>query len=191
MTSTELERRIREQLQAAGLLQALDEHRSQFLEFPDGFFVEIVLNDGSKLADTERIVREVRESLKNGEGDVDAIVRSIWAVENIGDPHPAVSISGGIKTAWNFPATLVSGGRRTEVEVEVTMSAIDAIKHQVKEAAEKVDEKAVMKEIVKEFLKLQLSFGGESYWDPIRTPKQELNDAALLYLRVHSPVGQH
>jgi hypothetical protein len=39
MTSTELERRIREKLEAAGLLRLLDEHKSQFLEFPDGFLL--------------------------------------------------------------------------------------------------------------------------------------------------------
>ena len=60
MTSTELERVVREKLKAAGLSEAIDEHGSQFLEFPDGLFAELVLNDGSKLVDVERVARELR-----------------------------------------------------------------------------------------------------------------------------------
>jgi hypothetical protein len=190
MTSTELERRIRGELVVAGLVQLLDESKSQFLEFPDGLFAEVVFSDGSRLVEAERILRELRESLKNQGIELEAIVRCTWVVQNVGDPRPAISVSGGIRAAWNFPATLISGRATTEVEVDVTLLAIDAIKRKLKESSEQVEEKAAMKEVVKEFIKLQLSFGGESYWDPIRYPKQELNDAALLYLFGHSAVGK-
>jgi hypothetical protein len=190
MTASELEKAIREQLEKDGLWQLVDQRKSQFLEFPDGLFAEIVLGDGSELAAAESVVRELRESLEKQGIELDAIVRSTWTVQNVGDPRPAISVTGGIRAAWSFPATLVSGDLTKEIEVDVTMLAVDAIKRKVKESVENVDEKAAMKEVVKEFLKLELSFGGESYWDPMRYPKQELNDSALLYLFGHSPVGQ-
>jgi hypothetical protein len=191
MTSTELERRIREKLEAGGLLQALDEHKSQFLEFPDGFFAELVLGDGSKLAEVDRIARELRELLRTQGLELDVIVRSIWAVQSVGEPGAKISVSGGFRAALTFPVILVSGDARVEVEVNVTFQALEEIKRKVAEGSlEPRDEKAAMKEVIKEFLKLQLSFGGESYWDPIRYPQQELNDSALLYLFGHSLVGK-
>jgi hypothetical protein len=188
MTATELEMVIREELAKAGLWELVNQRKSQFLEFPDGLFAEIVLGDGSRLTDVERVGRGVRESLSKRGIEVDVIVRSIWAVQSVGDARLA---SGVFRGAWSFPAILASGGLTTDVEVEVTLLAVDEIKRKLKVSTEPVDESAGIKEVVKEFLKLQLSFGGESYWDPIRNPKQELNDSALLYLFGHSPVGQH
>jgi hypothetical protein len=191
MTSTELEKQIRQRLQAAGLLSALDEHKSQFLEFPEGFFVELVLNDGARLVDVEGIVRELNESLRKQGVELNSIVRANWVVETIGNPGPAVSVSGGIRSAWAFPVTLVSGSAKTDVEIDVTQLAIQEIKGKVADGSlGAMDEKLAMQEIVREFLKLHLSLGGESYWDPIRYPKQDLNDSALLYLWMHNPVGK-
>ncbi len=187
MTATELESVIRGQLAKAGLWELIDQRKSQFLEFPDGLFAELVLDDGSKLVDVERVAREVQDSLDKQGVDLDVIVRSIWAVQSVGNARLAKGVFRG---AWNFPAMLVSGGLTTGVEVDVTLLAVDDIKRRLKESPELVDESSAIKEVVTEFLKLQLSFGGESYWDPIRNPTQELNDSALLYLFMHSPVGQ-
>lgn len=187
MTATELETAMREELAKAGLWELVNQRKSQFLEFPDGLFAEIVLGDGSRLTDVERVGREVRESLSKRGIELDVIVRPIWAVQSVGDPRLA---TGVFRAAGSFPATLVSGGLTADVEVEVTLLAVDEIKRKLKGSPGPMDESAAMKEVVKEFLKLQLSFGGESYWDPIRYPKQELNDSALLYLFGHNPVGQ-
>jgi hypothetical protein len=190
MTSIELERTIQEELGKAGALKLLDQRESQFLEVPGGLFAELVLGDGSRLVDVERVARGVREALSKRGVDLSVIVRSIWTVQSVGDAQAAISLTGGIRSAWSFPATLVSGGLKTQVEVEVTMLAVDEIKRKLKGSADPVDERSAIKEVVKEFLKLQLSFGGESYWDPIRYPKQELNDSALLYLFGQSSVGR-
>lgn len=191
MTSTELEKAIREELRKAGLLGIVDEYKSQFLEFPDGLFAELVLKDGSKLVEVERVGHELQQSLREKGVELDVIVRSTWTVANVDDPRPAIGVSGGIRSVWAFPATLASGGLTAGVEVDVTMFAIDAIRRKlVGESEGPVDEKAVMKEVVKEFLKLELSLGGESYWDPIRYPRKELNEAAFSYLLGHSTVGQ-
>ena len=37
----------------------------------------------------------------------------------------------------------------------------------------------------------ELSLGGESYWDPLRDSKRELNDSALLYLSMDRTVVKH
>lgn len=187
MTSTELERLVRERLDAAGVWGLVDQHQSQFLEFPDGLFAELVLNDGSKLVEAERIARELQESLRKRDIELDVIVRCVWTVESIKDPVGVVEGSGSIRFPWT--AVLASGSLVTEVEVDVTQLALREIKGRFAERYQ-ADGKAVMKEVISEFLKLQLSFGGESYWDPIRNRRQELNDSALLYLFGHSLVGE-
>jgi len=189
MTSTEVEKIIRDALATVGLWQVVDQYKSQFLEFPDGFFAELVLNDGSKIADVESIMRDVEGSLRKLGTELHPIVRANWAVRNVEDPRPARGISGGIRPAWAFPATLVSGELTTDVEVDVDQFAIDAIRRKLVSRG-KLEESAVMKEVVKEFLNLQLSLGGESYWDPIRDQRQELHEGAFLYLLGHSTVGQ-
>jgi len=191
MTSTELEKLVRDELAKAGLWESVDQRKSQFLEFPDGLFAEIVVGDGSKLENAERILQGVREALRARGVELDAIVRATWSVERIDDPVPARGLSGGIRAAWAFPVTLASGGATTQVEVDVTYTAILEIRNKLVDGSEKApDEKEVMREVVREFLKLELSLGGQSYWDPIRYPQQELSEAALSYLLLHGAVGK-
>jgi hypothetical protein len=182
MTSTELEKLIREDLMSAGLWGVVDQHKSQFLEFPDGLFAEIVLNDGSKLADAESVARAAEVDLRLQRIELHVIVRANWTVRDVEGPRPAIVVPGGIRSAWAFTATLFSGGITCSVEVDATLSAIEAIKRNVREkSAGLVDEGAAIKETVKEFLRLRLSFGGESYWDPLRERQLDLNEDALSY----------
>lgn len=187
MTSTELEALIRERLNSVDAWRLIDQHKSQFLEFPDGLFAELVLGDGSRLVDVDRIARELQESLRKQDVDLDVIVRCIWTVQDIQGPVPSAAGSGGMRFPWT--AVLASGSLVINVEVDVTHLAVLEIKRRF-DAQYEAAGKAVMKEVIGEFLKLQLSFGGESYWDPIRYPRQELNDSALLYLFGHSLVGK-
>ena len=191
MNAVELGKLTREQLSAAGLWDLVDQHKSQFLEFPDGFFAEIVLKDGSRIAEAELVESDLRQSLRKQGTELDVIVRSIWAVDSVGDPKVVPGTPGVSDFSVVYPARLVSGGLTVDVQVEVTISASEAIKRRAKQSAGSYDKKAAIKQVVKEFLDLQLSFGGESYWDPIRYPKQELNDSALLYLFTHGPVAKH
>jgi len=185
MTSTEVEKLIRDALTTAGLWDVVDQYKSQFLEFPDGFFTEIVLSDGSKLVDAEGIVRQVEEGLRRQSIELDVIVRAVWTVLEVDGPVPTAEGIEGMRFPW--VAVLGSGGLTTKVEVDVTHLAVIEIKQRFAARYQK-DGKAVMKEVITEFLRLQLSFGGESYWDPIRYPRQELNDSALLYLFGHNLV---
>jgi len=65
MTSFDVGNVIKDRLQAAGLSQYLDDAKEQYLEFPDGFFAEVVLKDGSKLSEVQRLVKSIEEELKS------------------------------------------------------------------------------------------------------------------------------
>jgi hypothetical protein len=191
MRTAELETILHDRLTAAGLVAAVNREKSQFLDLSDGFFAEIVLDDGSKLAATEQIVRNVREELKEKGVRLDSIVRAVWSVKNIQFIGPARGVSGGLKAALEFEATLESGRRECSVSVEVSLAALNKLREKfalsgrvgspawVKEGD--VHE-LTLKKLVEEFLDFQLSGGGTSYWDPIRFPKLELKEAAVSYL---------
>ena len=112
------------ELTNAGLWPDVDERKSQFLEFPDGLFAEIVLNDGSKLAEAERVVSLLKVESKLDRQELDAIVRANWTIEGVDGPVPAIVVPGGIRSAWAFTATLKAGGLSKTVVVHVTMSLL-------------------------------------------------------------------
>jgi len=188
MTSSELENLIRAKLQDSRLLQVVDEFKSQFLEFPDEFFVELVITDGAKLVDVERIAREMRESLRKQSIDLDVIVRAIWTVREVGDPCTPADASGNPQLGrWRVPVTLASGGLTQQVEVDVLYTVVLDLKNRI--AGKGWSEASAVKEVVREFIEMELSLGGESYWDPIRYSKREINGSALSYLFMHTPVA--
>lgn len=84
MTSVEVENMVKNRLTSAGLGAYLDETRDQFLQFPDVFFAEIVLKDGSKLSETGKILRGVKDELQIQSVSLDPIVRSLWGVVDVG-----------------------------------------------------------------------------------------------------------
>src|SRR5208337_4243530 len=146
MTSTELEKLTRDELTNVGLWRVVDRHKSQFLEFPDGVFAEVVLADGSKLEDAEGVLRALRENLRKQGIELDAIVRASWTVENIGDPRPSIDISGDIRLATVFQVRLVSGGATADVDVVMDPPVVLGIRRKLLSASAKsLDEIAVMK----------------------------------------------
>jgi hypothetical protein len=191
MRTVELETVVRDKLKSAGVGPALVEEKGQFLETPEGFFAEIVLNDGSKLPAVERVVRSVKEELKDKGVQLDAIVRAVWRVSDIRFIGPARSVSGGLKAALEFAAVLESGDKECNVTVEVTLAALNRLRQKLA-LAEKVGfpgwskegdvDEDTLRKTVAEFLDFQLSIGGASYWDPLRFPKVELQEATVSYL---------
>jgi len=191
MRTAELETTFRDKLEQAGLVAAMNEEKSQFLDLPDGFFAEIVLNDGSKLAGAERVVRTVREQLEEKGVRVDSIVRAVWRVKEISFVGAAQGVSGGLKAALEFGAVLESGSRQCRVSIELTLAALNKLREKLA-LPEKVGfpgwakdgdvDEHVLRKVVAEFLDFQLSSGGESYWDPIRFPKLELNEWTVSYM---------
>jgi hypothetical protein len=208
MTATEVENLVRGALTTAGLWQVVNQYESQFLEFPDGFFAEIVLNDGSKLVDVERVLRDVEGSLRKQGTEVNVIVRSrwnvervesIWKVESVEHIGTAGASIGRPRLAETFEAILVSGGQRTTVTVNVTHPVWLGIVHRSPASPPEPEFGAIdtstaeqantVKDFVIQFLRLRLSLGGANYWDPVREPILELNETALEYLTGHSSVS--
>jgi hypothetical protein len=184
MTSTEVEKLIREALVAAGLWQAVDQYKSQFLEFPDGFFAEIVLTDGSKLVDVGSVVRQIEEDQRKQGTELDVIVRSIWTVKEIGDPPYGNQIG-----RWQVPVMLTSGTETRKINVDVLQEVVLDIKNRI--AGKGLAETSAIKEVVREFVEMELALGGESYWDPVQDPRREINGNALSYLFMHTSVAQN
>jgi hypothetical protein len=104
MRTAELEAILRDRLLVAGVATTVNEEKSQFLDLSDGFFAEIVLNDGSKLPATDQVVRNVKEELKEKGLRLDAVVRAVWSVKDIQFIGPARGVSGGLKAALEFEA---------------------------------------------------------------------------------------
>ena len=204
MTSYELGNLIKDRLRAAGLAQYLDEAREQYLEFPDGFFAEVVLKDGSKLSEAQRIVKSIEEELRKQGIELDAIVRAIWEVDGVEKAGMASDLvnalrqqggavaAAGSAGAQRLIATLRSGERECRVTVDVTAGALGTViaafnKNQGALREYGADRDQALIRIVAEFVRLELSSGGRSYWDPILRPELTLNENALEYLTMHGP----
>ncbi len=184
MTVTDLEQSVKGSLRQAGLLQYLDEERTQFLEFPDGWFAEIVVKDGSKLPEVERVVQRYKEHLRRNEAcELDEIVRPVWnvkAIERVSGP--SVSFPG-LEPGVRFSVVLQSGSLTCTVTVDVTEGALSLIREKLRDT--KAPEDAAVREIVNAFMNLWLSQGGTSYWDPRKDSRLELNGAAFMYMMGH------
>jgi len=186
MTSFELGNVIRRRLGDAGLAQDLNESEEQYLEFPEGFFAEIVLNDGSKLRHVERAVKSVEEELRKQGIHVDAIVRAKWELVSV-TKVVTYPVPG---TGQRFAATLRSGAAECKVTVKVTSGADNHLYAAFRNGGLREygdDRDAVLREIVSELVRFELSHGGESYWDPISHPELTLNEDALEYLTMQRP----
>ncbi len=187
MTSFELGNLIKDRLGASGLSQYLDETKEQYLEFPDGFFAEVVLKDGSKLSEAQRTVRSIEEELRKQGVELNAIVRANWEVVNVRNAGMAPPGSGGFH---RFIVTLRSGERECAVTLDVTGLAVAEILNAFRAGSLReygADEHAALSGIVREFVRLELSYGGESYWDPTLRDEITLDENALSYLIIHNP----
>jgi hypothetical protein len=186
MTSLELGNLIRDRLAAAGLAQYLDDAREQYLEFPDGFFAEVVLKDGSKLSEAQRVVKSIEEDLRKHSVELDAIVRANWEVVAVRKAGPAPGPANGQR----FVATLRSGSREWVVRVDMPGVALASVLAAFNGGGLRdfgTDKDTVLKQIVSVFLRLELSLGGESYWDPVLYPERTLDENALQYLTMQTP----
>ena len=185
MTSLELGNLIRDRLTTAGLGQYLDEAREQYLEFPDGFFAEVVLTDGSKLSEAQRIVRSVEEELRKQGVELDPIVRATWELVEV----RKAGLAPGPANGQRFVATRRSGKRNLEVAVDMPGLAWASARAAFKGGglgAFGAEEDTALKEIGGAFLRSELSLGGESYWDPILYPQRTLDENALQYVTMHT-----
>lgn len=168
------EAQIRKKLEAEGLLPYLVEERSQFLDFPGRYFVELVVRDGSKLPDFRRAVEELRAEVPE---KLDVIVRALWEIIDVGDPIQAYSMETGTpRTAMQYPVDLKSGNSTKRIGVEVTYLADKVFEER---GAKRIED---VKKIVEEFVASQLKIGGAGYWDPERDPVLKINSNTANYI---------
>ena len=176
-----LESRIRHKLQGVGLLPYLVDERSQFLDFPGGYFVELVVKDGAKLPEFRRAVDEVRAELSE---KLDVVIRAMWEVSNVGDPIQGYSMETGTpRMAMQYPVDLKSGSATKRVWVEVTYLADKMFEEH---GAKKTED---VRGIVEEFVVSQLKKGGASYWDPEQFPVLEINSNTASFIVSRSLLG--
>jgi hypothetical protein len=193
MTSVQLEDLVEHQLREAGLFQFLSREHSQYLDLGDGLlFVEVVLTDATPLIDVEKIVRRTSDQVTAQGGRLDSVVRALWKVEEVRYIGPSRSPNGGLRAAYAFEVALRSGDKRHPVIVDVSWSAVEFLRSKLGlgkfvSGSQNALQKGhitgeLLGERVRSFIEHELSLGGTSYWDPIRYPQRDLNDAAMLFL---------
>jgi len=180
ISAAELEKKAREKFNAAGLLPYFWSERSQFLDFPEGFFVEVVSRDGTKLGEFAAAINELQ---KETGAKIDPIIRAGWEVLSVDDPVVAYSSQGTPRYGVQFPAVLKAG--------EAKLPAAVGVSHMAQERLKELGhgDRKSLKDMVRDYLRSQLSKGGASYWDPVRFPYLEINEAAVSYLLMHGIVG--
>jgi hypothetical protein len=167
-----------EKLQANGVAESVHRELSQVLDFPEEFFVEVVLRDASKMPQAERAILEVTEILKEKGIDLNAIVRAIWEVKEIESEGAAYGSTGVPRSAFCFRVLLRSGAREESVHINVTRAATEELGRKAG-----VDpSREMLEQLVREFVKMRVSVGGMSYWDPLRVPERDLTAAGMTYL---------
>jgi hypothetical protein len=186
MDYDELDRLITTKLNERGLGEYLVKEKSVLLDFPEEYLAEIVLNDAGRIDEANQALAEVAAQLNRENQKLDYIVRSLWDVEEVklapdSTPEAIANLMSQGVFSLRFVATLKSGERvRKEVGVEVAPSAYEELRR----LGQPTDEN-FLKDLVRDYLRLQLSFGGESYWDPMKYPRQRVNDGAVLHLHYH------
>lgn len=185
MDHADLDRLIMSKLGEKGLGDNLVKDKTALLGFPEEYYAEIVLDDAGKISAANEALTEVAAQLKRENEKLDYVIRALWSVQKVSlapdyQPEAIPDLMKKGIFSLRFLATLKSGQRVKEVGVEVTPSAYEELRR----LGQPTDENS-LKDLVHDFLKLQLSFGGESYWDPERYPSQQLNDGAVLHLHYH------
>jgi hypothetical protein len=184
-----LERRIRE----AGLAKFYEGQHSQYLDLDGEVFAEVVLNDGSALAEAERLVHQTADELAQQGIKLDSIVRALWEIMSVnylgGSTTPDLTER---RAAEEFRVILKSGSREHQVLVDVTWAAIEILEHKLGLAHPTTSPDHalpaghVLREMVapavRTFLEEQLRRGGTSYWDPLLSSRLELTATDMSFL---------
>ncbi len=165
---------VQQRLEQTGLIDSLDESASTCIENGSEFFVELVLNDGSKISTGEELILAIAKAFKQKHENirVSGVVRAHWSINSITYRGSCRDELGMLKSSECFGVELESRSGRQVVEVEVTQSGFEEIARSLGAGNEFVEQ------VIRKFLEHALNKGGESYWHPIKHPKQYLNDLA-------------
>jgi len=185
MDHEELSKLIMDKLGERGLRENLVKEKTALLDFSEEYYAEVVLDDAGKIGAASQALAEVATHLKRENENFDYVVRALWKVQEVklAPDYKAEAIPELMKQgifSLRFVATLGSGQQTKEVGVELTPSAYHELRRLGRQTAEHA-----LYGLVREFLELELSLGGESYWDPVRYPNRQINDAAVLHLHYH------
>jgi hypothetical protein len=164
----------------------LHPEKSQCLDMEGSVWLELVLSDGAELERVEAMVAAVREEFRVRGISVDSIVRAVWDVVDVKSNGPAYGKDGAPRAAEEFYVTMRSGNRVHTTVVEITWGTMAAVRYGLggQAATGKADEKQVRDEVfalVRKFVEYELRQGGLGYWDPLKHPWRELNEAAVLF----------
>jgi hypothetical protein len=91
-----------EKLQANGVAEFVHRELSQVLEFPEEFFVEVVLRDAAKMPQAERAILELTEILKAKGVVLNPRVRAIWKSKPSNWRVPLTASPGFLATPFAF-----------------------------------------------------------------------------------------
>src|SRR5258708_22618383 len=123
MTESELEKLVLDRLHQAGIANVVDRDVSQFLWVGATFFAEIVLIDGSKQPEAERVLKEVVEDLQRKGTVLDLVVLARWQVVDIRYIVDARAAEGRRSFALAFRAKFHSFAMEVEISLHVLFSA--------------------------------------------------------------------
>lgn len=165
---------VQARLEQTGLIEFLDEAKSTCIENGSEFFVELVLHDGSEIAHGEELILEIAKAFKQKHEHirVSGVVRAHWSINGITPLGHCHDESGLPKNSECFTVQLESGKGRQAVQVEVTPSAFEEIDRTLGTGDQFVNQ------VIRKLLEHDLNKGGESYWHPIRHPRQYLSQIA-------------
>lgn len=182
---------VQRRLEQTGLISFLDESMSTCIENAAEFFVELVLHDGAEIKRGEELLTEIAKTFmqKHQNIRVSGVVRAHWSIKSITYKGNCHDESGLPKNSECFRVELESGKTIHTVEVEVTPSGFDEIVRNLGPGDQSVER------VIRKLLENDLKKGGESFWHPIRHPKQYLNDVAahtMIYeIKKNNESGKH
>jgi hypothetical protein len=132
-------------------------------------FVELVLNDGSKIPKAEELLSQAAKDLQREGAILDG---------------QAISSSGCPKASMAFIAELKSGNATCRVSVDMTFSAIEVLRRKHADTSRSTERSIPVNELaaVQRHLDRQLSLGETSYWNPLKYGSCELDEPAMFFL---------
>jgi hypothetical protein len=177
---------VQRRLEETRLIDSLDESVSTCIENGSEFFIELVLHNGSEIKRGEDLILEIAKAFREKHQNirVSGVVRAHWSIKSITYQGNCRDESGLIKSSECFNAELQSGEATQVVEVEVTPSGFDQIASSLGAGPDFVEQ------VIRKLLEHDLQKGGESFWHPIRHPKQYLNDVAVKAMVYEIKKGQ-
>jgi hypothetical protein len=184
ISALDVKSEFRRRLETAGLWESLDLRESQFLDLSPQVFVEVVLSDAGVTNKVADVTNDIR--LAHPDDEIDIVIRAHWQVRSVSYAGVARDLSGGIRTAERFEVVIASGSVTQNVVVDVTKGAIDLLKSRLHQTAvDPIAHRRIVADLVRGYVELHLSQGGTSYWDPVRFPQLDINEAAVQYMIGH------